>query len=776
MALVLPDATALGERPAPQPNRQVASYEPPNFRTVGVAGQMVQGAGSELTQASQIIEQTNAKYDAIAADNALNQLQDRRSSLEFDPQTGFTAAKGANAVGQQFLQDYQGKFQNAASEISDGLANEQQKQMFQQRAQMAASQFQSSLMAHQAQQTTAYANDTDDASVKNALNDIAAHPYDDNTYQTSMQVANNALNSKASRSGYSAPVIQSARDSLTSVALASRVGGMMQDNPMQAADFFHQHELDFDPNTRLSLSKELKTTTDAQTSRMDGQSAYQAGVGQPSQAGPILPKDMDADTVHAYSAGRITDIINQVKASSPYDALFQKAGALYNVSPTELKLRAAAESSLNAGTPDSSQGAQGIMQFEPATAKAMGIDPRDPEQAIMGAAKLMAQAGGTLGGDMSKVDRAYYGGSTNATGPNTDQYAENLRAVRASLYGQPQVPQTVASMQAAEGSVVAQAKAVAEQRRPGDAVYADQVVAEAHKNWSLNLSAIQGQDYANYSQVLGSVVGPNGAKGLSDLSAGDQTTFSHLPPASQNSIFNLMKSNQKEDDAITPTPTTDRKALSLLGLSINDPVAFKNMDIVAATQDLPRANQTAIYSAWMGIDKKMAEGVNTQKAIQVMTKDMEIAKIALPSASEKLSESKFADYNTFTKLLSDSVTQFQAQHQRAPTQEETLAMGRPLLSQVQVPGNWYGTNTVRAFNVGPQQESQAVAPIQPAEKDAINGKLTQRYGYAPTDSQIQAFKMLSILHPNDQNALRQFDQTMKANKPRGGQSSGGIIQ
>lgn len=768
MAMILPDATALGERPAPQPNRQVAQYEPPNFRTVGMAGSIVEGAGNELGQAAQILDQTNAKYDAIAADNALNKLQTTKASLEFDPQSGFTTAKGANAVGPEFLQNYQGQFKDAVSQIGDGLQNQQQKQMFQQRAQMAGSQFQSSLLAHQAQQTTIYANDTDDASVKNALNDIAAHPYDDNAYQTNMNIANNALNSKASRSGYSAPMIDNARTALTSAALSSRTSGMMQDNPLQAADFFHQHELEFDANTHQRLSQELKTVTDAQTVRSGGQQAFQIGSSQASTSGAPVAQNMNADTVQPYSQQNVDDITKQVKAPSQYDSLFQKYGQIYNVSPTELKLRAVAESSQNPSAV-SAEGAKGLMQITPATAKSLGIDPTDPEQAIKGAAMLMSQSGGTLGSDMGKVDRAYYSGNPNQqpNTPNTDQYVENLRAVRANLYGQAAAPQTVASLEGSTSSVIAQAKLLAQQQRPGDAVYAEQMVSEATKNLSQAISATRGQNYADFSNLLGQSIGQSGVKSISDLSPADQTTFSHLPPDNQHSLLNLWKSNQVQDDRVTPTQQTDQKSLALQGMAINDPYAFKNQDIVAATQGLPRQDQEKLYNMYMSIDKNMVKGANVTQAISYMSKDMETAKIPIPNASEKQSPATLAPYNAYTALLKNSIDNFMADNKRAPNQEEVLALGRPLLAQVQVPGRFYGTNSTPAFMVRPDQESQVTVPMQPAEVQQISGRLQQRYGYEPTQSQVQAFKTMSILHQNDPVALRQFDQTMRNSRPQG---------
>lgn len=64
--------------------------------------------------------------------------------------------------------------------------------------------------------------------------------------------------------------------------------------------------------------------------------------------------------------------------------------------PTDLLARQAYEESsflpnIINGQQASSAGALGLMQFEPATATALGVNPLDPQSAITGAASLMSQ-------------------------------------------------------------------------------------------------------------------------------------------------------------------------------------------------------------------------------------------------------------------------------------------------------------------------------------------------------------------------------------------------
>jgi cell wall-associated NlpC family hydrolase len=77
-------------------------------------------------------------------------------------------------------------------------------------------------------------------------------------------------------------------------------------------------------------------------------------------------------------------------AGVPYADLFIKAGAKYNISPKLLAAVAKVESGYNPRAV-SPAGARGLMQLMPATARGLGVhDAFDPQQAIKGAAKLLA--------------------------------------------------------------------------------------------------------------------------------------------------------------------------------------------------------------------------------------------------------------------------------------------------------------------------------------------------------------------------------------------------
>ncbi len=110
-------------------------------------------------------------------------------------------------------------------------------------------------------------------------------------------------------------------------------------------------------------------------------------VGNPSVIRRVLP-DTPAGTAAGTAVPATT--AGGGLAGVPYADLFARAGAAHGVSPALLAGVAKTESGFD-GTAVSPVGAQGLMQFMPATAAGLGVDPADPASAIDGAARYLRQ-------------------------------------------------------------------------------------------------------------------------------------------------------------------------------------------------------------------------------------------------------------------------------------------------------------------------------------------------------------------------------------------------
>lgn len=107
-----------------------------------------------------------------------------------------------------------------------------------------------------------------------------------------------------------------------------------------------------------------------------------------------------------------------------------------------------AESGMNPNTPDSSAGAIGIFQLMPATAAALGVNPRDPAQNIQGGVAYLRQMLAQFGdpalalaaydwgpGNVSNA-LATYGGSWAAIAPYAPAETQNYVAKILGALGQ----------------------------------------------------------------------------------------------------------------------------------------------------------------------------------------------------------------------------------------------------------------------------------------------------------------------------------------------------
>ena len=104
-------------------------------------------------------------------------------------------------------------------------------------------------------------------------------------------------------------------------------------------------------------------------------------VGDPAVIRRVLPAG-SAAPVAAASGGSLAGV--------PYADLFTRAGSRHGVDPALLAAVAQQESGFDASAV-SPAGAQGLMQFMPATARGLGVDPFDPASAVDGAARYLAE-------------------------------------------------------------------------------------------------------------------------------------------------------------------------------------------------------------------------------------------------------------------------------------------------------------------------------------------------------------------------------------------------
>jgi peptidoglycan DL-endopeptidase CwlO len=146
-------------------------------------------------------------------------------------------------------------------------------------------------------------------------------------------------------------------------------------------------------------------------------------VGSPTVIRRVLPQQAAAPATAA-SGGALAGV--------PYADLFTRAGARHGVDASLLAAVASQESSFNASAV-SPAGAQGLMQFMPATAKGLGVNALDPTSAIDGAARYLASLNKQFGSTELALAAYNAGPGTVSRYGGVPPYTETQNYVRAVM-------------------------------------------------------------------------------------------------------------------------------------------------------------------------------------------------------------------------------------------------------------------------------------------------------------------------------------------------------
>lgn len=102
-------------------------------------------------------------------------------------------------------------------------------------------------------------------------------------------------------------------------------------------------------------------------------------------------------------------VVDAAPTDGAYAAALNEVSQAYDISPRLLEALIWQESRWNQGAV-SRAGAIGLAQLMPATARELGVDPRDPRQNMAGGARYLRQQLNRFNGDLEKALAAYNAG------------------------------------------------------------------------------------------------------------------------------------------------------------------------------------------------------------------------------------------------------------------------------------------------------------------------------------------------------------------------------
>lgn len=249
----LPDATALGERPTPRPTGAVAQFRP----TSGLEDEPSRAlalVGGQLERTAGVLLKAKEEADTLAAEDAYNKLKQRQIEITYG-KNGFTNLKGADAVNRDLPAEYGSQLAQASKELSTGLANDYQRQLFAKRAANSQLQLQEQAFHHVAQQSDVYAKQVLDGTMDTESRVVAAG----GPPATSLVRINAAVDRHAQRFGLPEAAVTALKMQAADSIWTAKIKSLLDVDPIAAQTLYREHETEIGPANKPVLEHQIKT-------------------------------------------------------------------------------------------------------------------------------------------------------------------------------------------------------------------------------------------------------------------------------------------------------------------------------------------------------------------------------------------------------------------------------------------------------------------------------------------------------------------------------------
>lgn len=258
----LPDLTALGERPAPRPSQGVATYRPTtgmeDFQAdvLSRGGAQMESAAGELQTA---YRREKERVDTARAEEAFTELQKKKLDLQFGDK-GFMSLRGGDAIKTPVLKTYMGELNGSTEALSSGLANDNQRRLFKNRAGVTSSQMYGEIQSHILRESEAYQKDVAVDGIKNEILGAAAQPTNEIAFRESLARMDGLIDKYAKDNGQDPEHVKAWKSDVMNQALVARFQSWMYADPVAAKGAFAVYADKFSPAVRLQMEEHLKRT------------------------------------------------------------------------------------------------------------------------------------------------------------------------------------------------------------------------------------------------------------------------------------------------------------------------------------------------------------------------------------------------------------------------------------------------------------------------------------------------------------------------------------
>lgn len=263
----LPSAVDLGERPDVRPATGIASYSVPNESGAGTtlaqAGKAISNVGDEFFG---LVKKEEDRVNRTRAEEAFNKLRESQLDLTIGQENGFLNKRGSDAITQPLLKEYSDKLDNASKQIEQSLSNDQQRELYRQRAAISSLQFKEDLLKHIHNEGNTYAKQVYEGGVSVEVRNATARWQDPESVNLSIERINGLIDQEAERGGWSPDQKEAERLKRVSQVHSAVIGQAIATNNYDFAQkWYEANKDDIDPVTAKAVQKAVEDGTQKQT-------------------------------------------------------------------------------------------------------------------------------------------------------------------------------------------------------------------------------------------------------------------------------------------------------------------------------------------------------------------------------------------------------------------------------------------------------------------------------------------------------------------------------
>lgn len=242
----LPDIQSMGARPIPS-TQGVSQYRMPATADIG---QGVSALGEAFVKVKQY-------DDTLRAEDAFNRLQKRKLELTTGEQ-GFSQIKSSGVVDRPVYKEYSELFDKTVNEITSNLQNDQQRNMFRQRAEVSKLQFGNDLTNHIQREKQVYSRQVFDGGLAVELENAGQHWTEPGSVNLSIERTNRLIDQQSELEGWPFAITKAKKQVAESNIHQNVINqAIATDNPEYAKEWYRKNKKKIESTEHPRIEKLL---------------------------------------------------------------------------------------------------------------------------------------------------------------------------------------------------------------------------------------------------------------------------------------------------------------------------------------------------------------------------------------------------------------------------------------------------------------------------------------------------------------------------------------